>query len=188
MLTRIRSSRLRRRVGRRTRVIKRAGDGLRNRMVIVSLGLLPILRAMPTRPVPRLGFTLLEVTVVLVVAAILVAIAAPPAAAALDGARVRSAKTDVVAAFAAARLRASLQGLTTRVVVEPSTGAIRVEGPGVRMVHPVELTHGVRLDATRDSMTYGPGGLGFGAANLRIIIARGQAAETVSVSRLGRVR
>jgi hypothetical protein len=47
---------------------------------------------------------------------------------------------------------------------------------------------GVRLSASRDSMAYDARGLGLGAANLSLVIRRGAAAETVFVSRLGRVR
>jgi hypothetical protein len=46
----------------------------------------------------------------------------------------------------------------------------------------------VALEATRDSLAYGPDGLGVGAANLRLVLRRGAAADTLSVSRLGRVR
>ena len=49
-------------------------------------------------------------------------------------------------------------------------------------------SHGVMLSASRDSMAYAPNGLGYGAANLTIILRRGESAETIFVSRLGRVR
>jgi hypothetical protein len=48
--------------------------------------------------------------------------------------------------------------------------------------------HGVRLAATRDSMTYYPDGLALGGANLSIVLSRGAAADTVIVSREGRVK
>jgi hypothetical protein len=48
--------------------------------------------------------------------------------------------------------------------------------------------HGVTLSATRDSMAYAPSGMGYGAGNLRLVLRRRAAAETVFVSRLGRVR
>ena len=46
----------------------------------------------------------------------------------------------------------------------------------------------VALAVSRDSMTYTATGLGFGAANLRAIISRGASADTITVSRLGRVK
>jgi hypothetical protein len=47
---------------------------------------------------------------------------------------------------------------------------------------------GVRLHATRDSMAYGANGLGVGAANLRLVLSRGARADTITISRLGRVQ
>ena len=44
------------------------------------------------------------------------------------------------------------------------------------------------LRPTRDSMTYYPNGLALGGANLSIVVTRGSAAETVLVSREGRVK
>ena len=48
--------------------------------------------------------------------------------------------------------------------------------------------HGVRLGATRLELRYTPNGLGYGASNTRLTIGRGRSADTVIVSRLGRVR
>jgi hypothetical protein len=57
----------------------------------------------------------------------------------------------------------------------------------LRRLH-LRARHGVRLSASRDTMAYAPPGVGHGAANLRVILTRGRAADTVVVSRLGRVR
>ena len=46
----------------------------------------------------------------------------------------------------------------------------------------------VRLSATRDSAAYGATGVGYGGSNLRVVVRRGTAVDTVVVSRLGRVR
>ncbi|CAN5913732.1 hypothetical protein BH11GEM1_BH11GEM1_04100 [soil metagenome] len=48
--------------------------------------------------------------------------------------------------------------------------------------------HGVALSTTRDSITFDVRGLGYGAANLTLVARRGLAADTLVVSRLGRVR
>lgn len=47
---------------------------------------------------------------------------------------------------------------------------------------------GLTLRATRDSLSYAPSGLGVGAANLRVVLARGTRADTITTSRLGRVQ
>ena len=53
-----------------------------------------------------------------------------------------------------------------------------------------ELTrvHGVTLSSTRVTITYSATGLGYGAANLTLTVARNLSADTIYVSRLGRVR
>jgi hypothetical protein len=50
------------------------------------------------------------------------------------------------------------------------------------------MAHGVTLESTRTSITYSQTGIGYGAGNLTLIIARNLAADTIFVSRLGRVR
>jgi hypothetical protein len=46
----------------------------------------------------------------------------------------------------------------------------------------------VSMVATRDSMAYLPSGLGYGAANMSVFLERGDRLDTISISRLGRVR
>lgn len=48
--------------------------------------------------------------------------------------------------------------------------------------------HGVALSTTRAAITFDVRGLGYGAANLTLVARRGRAADTLVVSRLGRVR
>jgi hypothetical protein len=48
--------------------------------------------------------------------------------------------------------------------------------------------HGVTLSTTRDTLSYDVRGLGYGAANLTMVARRGAAAESLVVSRVGRVR
>jgi hypothetical protein len=73
----------------------------------------------------------------------------------------------------------TVQPASARLVVH--AGADTLRGASWRAL-------GVTVEATRDSLAYGPDGLGVGAANLRLILRRGGAADTLSVSRLGRVR
>ena len=48
--------------------------------------------------------------------------------------------------------------------------------------------HDVRLSATRARMSYAATGMGYGAANLSVVVRRNDSVDTVFVSRLGRVR
>ena len=55
-------------------------------------------------------------------------------------------------------------------------------------VHALGHAHGVTLAGSRDSLAFDVRGLGYGASNLTLVVRRGRAAETLVVSRLGRVR
>ena len=135
------------------------------------------------------GFTLLDLLVVLTVTGILLAIGLPRARLGVDRAVVRSAASDVRATLGLARTLA-LAGHTVIVVdVDSGNGQLRIRhGPKVLARRGIAQAHGVELSATRDSLSYDPFGMGRGAANLSVVLGRGQAAETVFVSRLGRIR
>jgi Tfp pilus assembly protein FimT len=125
---------------------------------------------------------------VLAVVGVLLAVSVPSAVQLLDTATVLVARQEATALLALARGHAlavgratavSVQGAEARLVVHAGTDTLRAAS---------WRALGVTLDATRDSLAYGPDGLGVGAANLRLILRRGAAADTLSVSRLGRVR
>jgi hypothetical protein len=52
----------------------------------------------------------------------------------------------------------------------------------------IGAAHDVLLLATRTRMSYSATGIGYGAANLSVVVRRNRAVDTVFVSRLGRVR
>jgi Tfp pilus assembly protein FimT len=137
----------------------------------------------------RPGHTLAELVVALAAAAVLAAAGARAAGHARDGAAVRAAGAELRAAFAAARALAALRGAPAAVRLDSAAGAAAVHA-GADTVRRLALRarYGVRLAATRDSMAYAPPGVGRGAANLRAVLTRGAAADTVVVSRLGRIR
>ena len=140
-------------------------------------------------PCPRRAFTLVELLVGVVVAATLGAIAMAAAVRALDGVRVRAAASELRAAFALARHLAVLRATRAAVRLDAAAAAVSVHvGADTALRRPLGSLHGVTLATTRDSMAYAPNGLGFGAANLSAVVRRGARAETVVVSRLGRVR
>ena len=135
------------------------------------------------------GFTVPELLMVMMVAAMLMAVAIPRAQAALDRTTVRSAAADVRATIGLARAYALSAQSAVAVDIDTATGQLRLRrGAEVLLRRPVGEAHGVRLVGTRDSLSYDAHGLGLGAANLSVVIRRRSAAETVFVSRLGRVR
>ncbi len=137
----------------------------------------------------RRGITLIELIMVVILLGILMLTARPAMGSLLDRAAVTSATSEVIALIGTARHLAITRG---RVI------AVRFDAPGGRVtafagrdtfhVRDVRGVHGVSLTATRDSIAYSPTGRGFGAANTSVVLRRGRAADTVIVSRLGRVR
>jgi len=106
---------------------------------------------------------------------------------------------DHLATHGAAReLRAGLLTARHLAVLRATRAAFTLDTANARLtvrlaaetalVRDVGALYGVHLAATRDSLAYAADGLGWGAANARLVVWRGASAETVTVSRLGRVR
>ncbi len=138
-----------------------------------------------TRP----GSTIVEQLWVLLLCGVLLGIASTVGGRLLDSAAVHTAASDVTHLFALARDQAIATGQRTAVRVSVAEGRLVVHSD-IDTVARLELgqTRAVLLASTRDSMAYTSSGLGYGASNLRVIVSRGASAETVTVSRLGRVR
>lgn len=140
------------------------------------------------RRAARRAATLLELVLALAVLAIAAAIALPAQAAARDAQAVRAATRELVDLLATAHELAVARGAAA-VYLDSAADVVRLRAPGAP---PGDLAlgalHGVRVEATRDSLAFDGRGLGRGAANLRVVVRRGAAADTVVVSRLGRVR
>ena len=131
----------------------------------------------------------MELAVVVVILVAFAAIALPSFRDAVDRSSARAAIQETASLFSFARRSAISRRAVVGVVID--TAAVAV----IARVGPAELgrrnlreRYGVRITSTRDSMSYDPRGLGYGAANLTIIASRGRGAETLFVSRLGRVR
>lgn len=141
------------------------------------------------RPAARLGHTLPELAVVLVLIALATAIAAGRWRALADRTSVRMAAADLASLLGEARDIALTGAQVVAARVDSADGSVTLRsGADTVARRALAALHGVRLAASRESVTYSPLGLGRGLANARYIVARGSAAETVWVSRLGRVR
>jgi Tfp pilus assembly protein FimT len=137
----------------------------------------------------RRGMTIVELLVMVAVLGALVAIAVPRAVTTMDRFSVRGATQDVVLAIAAARAAASDRSAYVSFVADPRTGRVRaVAGGETLLERDLARTRGIRLEASRESVTFAPGGLGWGAANTTVIVTKGARSDTIVVSRLGRVR
>ena len=137
----------------------------------------------------RRGVTIVELLITLAVLGVLSSIAVPRAATLVDRISVRGATQDVVLAIAMARAAATRRGAYASFVADPHTGRLRVVSGGETLLErDVLKSRGVRLEASRESVTFAPGGLGWGAANTTVIVSRGTRSDTIVMSRLGRVR
>jgi Tfp pilus assembly protein FimT len=143
---------------------------------------------MPNRRI-RAGTTLTELVVVMIVTIALAAIAFPRYRQAADRFAVRSAIQETSSLFTFARRSAITRRAVVGVIVDTGAATVLVRSGGTELARrSLRDRYGVALSATRDSMSYDPRGLGYGAANLTVIARRGRGAETLSVSRLGRTR
>ena len=137
----------------------------------------------------RNGATMIEMTIVLTLLSALCAIAIPRAAGFIDRIAVRGAVTDIESLFSLARHVAISSGAQAVLEIDPASGVLSIRSGTDRMlVRDVARTHGVAISSARTSMTYSPIGVGYGAANFSMVVSRGREADSIIISRLGRVR
>ena len=137
------------------------------------------------------GFTALELLVVLFIVGVLAAVGWPRLGDALDRVAADRAAVDVTAALAVARNGAVLHSTRARLLITPDTLAVdRWEGggwaPWWRTLGPAH--HGVSLAVSNPIVTFGPTGIGWGLANTTVTLQRGSHVETITTSRVGRVK
>jgi type II secretory pathway pseudopilin PulG len=138
---------------------------------------------------PTAGSSLVELVVVVALIGLLVGIAVPRLRAATDRAAVRAAEQDASTFFGYARRLAVTRRTSVAVLLDTTRGLLVAHSRGETLAtRPLGPRYGVRLRATRDSMAFDARGLGFGAANLSMVVERGGNVETLFVSRLGRIR
>lgn len=136
----------------------------------------------------RVAFTLPEVMTTLVIVGIVSGIAVPYFRLARDRAAVHGATSALTGLVADTRHLATRWNRRTALTVDTASAlaVVRASADTLKAL-PLQPLFGVKVGATRDSIAYYPSGLGFGAANTRFIVTRGAAAETITVSRAGRV-
>lgn len=137
----------------------------------------------------RRAFTIIELTVTVCILSILSAITIPWAGKVLDRVKVRSAAVEIESLFSAARHIAITRAAQATVEIDPTAQVISVSvGADTVRQRDIGKAHNVWLTASRARMSYAATGMGYGAANLSVVVRRNAAVDTVFVSRLGRVR
>jgi prepilin-type N-terminal cleavage/methylation domain-containing protein len=136
----------------------------------------------------RAGFTVIEMLLVVAVTATLAGIAMPAMVGMHDRMTVRLAAADAARALADARTVALSAARRTAVRIDAGRNTLTVvSGPDtIRTLRLAE--YGVQLRTTRDSIAFGPTGIGWGAATATLTFTRGRASTALAVSRIGRIR
>jgi Tfp pilus assembly protein FimT len=165
------------------RCAPRASDG--GSHAVASYGVAPP----DERESVRHGTTLPETMIVLCLLGILAVVAGLRVVELRDRVSVRGAAAEAAATFALARRWALSRSVRTAVAIDTAAATLTVRSYADTVARrALGASHGVTMAATRDSMAYAPNGLGYGASNLTLVLRRGSRAETLVVSRLGRVR
>jgi prepilin-type N-terminal cleavage/methylation domain-containing protein len=135
------------------------------------------------------AFTLAEVVAVVAIMGLVAMLAITRLRLQLDRIAARTAVADAALVVARAREEAIAQHAVVSLRVDTGAGTLALQARGERLaVHALGHEHGVTLSTTRDSIAFDVRGLGYGAANMTLIAKRGAAANTLVVSRLGRIR
>ena len=131
---------------------------------------------------------MLEMVVVLSIVAIIAGVSLPAMLGMRDRITVRLAAVDAARTLADARSVALTASRRTAVRIDQATNTLTVvSGPDT--IRTLRLNeYGVQLRTTRDSIAFGPTGIGWGAATATLTLTRGGASTSLAVSRLGRIR
>jgi Tfp pilus assembly protein FimT len=133
--------------------------------------------------------TLLELSLVLAIIGLASIIAGHELKLHLDRLAVRNAIAEAAGVLARARDEALAQGTVVSVRVDTVAATLALDSRGETLArHALGHAHGVTLSASRDSIAFDRRGVGYGATSVRFAARRGSAADTLVVSRLGRVR
>lgn len=147
------------------------------------------------------GFTLLEMTIVVLLIAIITGIAAPPLASALSGTATRSAADKFVAKHSLARSSAVRHGTTARLEIDATNDRIWVEvdttAGGTGIVDTVGTVlrlagESVDLTSTKSVLCFDPRGLatrvgGCPAADASITFSRAGESVTLQTTVTGKI-
>jgi Tfp pilus assembly protein FimT len=136
------------------------------------------------------GFTLLELTFAIFVILTIVGLAFPRISGTFDQIATDRALSEVLSFYHEARLAAIWR--STAVEIEFGEDTLRATFKGLSdslfVTAPGPQSHRVQMVVSRRKIRIYPTGIGWGAANTKLVFTRGAAAESLTTSRLGRVK
>lgn len=136
------------------------------------------------------GMSLVELVIVMGMVGLLTLVSAPRLARWRDRHAVHRAVYELAALHDRARFAAIARA--TRVRLELSAAEVRAVYEGatdsLAFVWPGPARHGVQARFSRTVLRVGPLGLGLGGSNTKVVLWRGAAAESLTTSRLGRLK
>jgi prepilin-type N-terminal cleavage/methylation domain-containing protein len=139
----------------------------------------------------RNGFSLPELAIVIAITGLLLLVGLPRLGVWLDRVAVARAAGEVTMTIALARNLAVAFSTRARVVIRQDSLLVDTmgvdgwarwrmwEGPG---------GHGVKLAVSNPTIVFTGNGLAWGLSNTRVVLTRGSHSETITVSRVGRVK
>lgn len=139
----------------------------------------------------RRGLTIVELLTVMTIIGILLGIALPRFAGWMDRLAVSRAAIELASFYNRARFGAIFR--STRVRLEFTADSLvaayeRARGDSTFIQWPGPAHHHVSLKVSRSVIRIHPTGIGYGAANTKLVVQRGMVAESLTTSRLGRIK
>jgi prepilin-type N-terminal cleavage/methylation domain-containing protein len=140
----------------------------------------------------RLGYTLAEMVVVMVIFGVVTGLGMPKLQGLISSSAVRSAQTQTGAYLAQARALALQRGREARFVRNGNTIQVTVDSNGTQVAfarpHDLQREHGVSLTTTRDSIAFDPRGFAIGTGSMeKVRLSRSGVSDSVCVTKLGKV-
>ena len=137
------------------------------------------------------GVTLPELTSTLLILGVVATVTIPPAQRLVDRAAVAGAADRYASVHEVTRHTAIARGRTTRYEVDRASVRMTLSLRNARgawdTVRVFELGD-VHVAVSQSTVTFNPLGIGAGVSNTTVAFSRGAAAETLTVSRTGRLR
>jgi prepilin-type N-terminal cleavage/methylation domain-containing protein len=140
-------------------------------------------------PPSQSAFTLPELLLVLAIVGLLALVGIRQLQLYLDRLATRGAVVQAALMLGRARDESVAQHTAVTLRLDSAAGTLALRARGELLAtQAIGRDRGVTLSANRDSITFDARGLGYGAANMTLIVRRREAANTLVVARLGRVR